>query len=105
MIAKTTLSQVARKVGVSPSTISRVLNGVHGVNEATRRKVLTAIRTMNYQPGIASREAGQSRLIGFLMPVDAEQWGIRSNFIDESLRAINDTSSRHNYAATVGSYH
>ena len=90
---------------MSASTISRVLNGAQGVNEATRRKVLTAVRAMNYQPGAASREPGQSRLIGFLMPADAEQWGVRSNFIDESLRAINDTSARHNYAATVGSYH
>jgi DNA-binding LacI/PurR family transcriptional regulator len=105
MIAKTTLSQVARKVGVSASTISRVLNGVQGVNEATRRKVLTAIRTMNYQSGIASREAGQSRLIGFLMPVDAEQWEVRSNFTEEGVRAINDVATRHNYAAMVGSYH
>lgn len=105
MIAKTTLSDVARQVGVSASTISRVLSGSHGVNEETRRKVLSAVRAMNYQPGALSREPGQSRLIGFLMPVDAEQWGVRSNFIDEALRAINDTSSRHDYAATVGSYH
>jgi LacI family transcriptional regulator len=105
MIAKTTLSQVARKVGVSASTISRVLNGVQGVNEATRRKVLTAVRTMNYQPGVASREAGHSRLIGFLMPSDAEQWGVRSNFTEEGVRAINDVAALHNYAAMVGSYH
>ena len=105
MIAKTTLSQVARRVGVSASTISRVLNGVEGVNEATRRKVLSAIRTMNYQPGIVSPEPGHSRLIGFLMPADAEQWGVRSNFTEEGVRAINDVASHHNYAAMVGSYH
>ena len=105
MIAKTTLSDVARRVGVSASTISRVLSGAHGVNEATRRKVLTAVRTMNYQAGAASREPGQSRLIGFLMPADAEQWGVRTNFTEEGLRAINDVSASHNYAAMVGSYH
>jgi hypothetical protein len=42
MIAKTTLRVVARRVGVPTSTISRVLNAVNGVNEATRRKVLGA---------------------------------------------------------------
>jgi hypothetical protein len=105
MLAKTTLSDVAGRVGVSASTISRVLNGAPGVNGATRRKVLTAVHPMNYQPGAASRESGQSPLIGFPMPINAEQWGVRSNFIDENLRAINDTSAHHNYAATVGSYH
>ena len=105
MIAKTTLNDVARRVGVSPSTISRVLSGANGVNEATRRKVLTAVRTMNYQAGATSRERGHSRLIGFLMPADAEQWGVRTNFTEEALRAINDVSARHNYAAMVGSYH
>ena len=105
MIAKTTLSQVARRVGVSASTISRVLNGVQGVNEATRRKVLSAVSTMNYQAGAVTREPGHSRLIGFLMPADAEQWGVRSNFTEEGVRAINDVAARHNYAAMVGSYH
>jgi LacI family transcriptional regulator len=105
MIAKTTLSEVARRVGVSTSTISRVLSGAQGVNEATRRKVLTAVRTMNYRAGVVSRESGHSRLIGFLMPADAEQWGVRSNFTEEGVRAINDVASRHNYAAMVGSYH
>lgn len=105
MIAKTTLSDVARRVGVSASTISRVLSGAHGVNEETRRKVLSAVRTMNYQAGAVAREAGHSRLIGFLMPADAEQWGVRTNFTEEGLRAINDVSARYNYAAIVGSYH
>src|ERR1700748_3306508 len=99
MIAKTTLSEVARRVGVSTSTISRVLNGVNGVNEATRRKVLSAVSTMNYEAGIVSRGPVNSRLIGFLMPSDAEQWGVRSNFTEEGLRAINDVAARHNYAA------
>jgi LacI family transcriptional regulator len=55
MIAKTTLSVVARRVGVSTRTISRVLNAVNGVNEATRRKVLGAVGTMNYQASVVSR--------------------------------------------------
>ena len=60
---------------------------------------------MNYQPGVVSPEPGHSRLLGFLMPADAEQWGVRSNFTEEGVRAINDVATRHNYAAMVGSYH
>src|SRR6266567_7006686 len=93
MIAKTTLSEVARRAGVSASTISRVLNGAQGVNDATRRKVLTAVRTMNDKAGVVSREPGHRRLIGFLMPADAGQWGVRSNFTEEGVRAIHDVAA------------
>ena len=104
MFAKSTQREIAKRVGVSASTISRVLSGAHGVNEATRRKVLTAVRAMSYQTGALLREPTHSRLLGFLMPADAEQWGVRTNFTEEGLRAINDVSARYNYAAMVGSY-
>lgn len=105
MLAKTTLEQVARKAGVSASTVSRTLSGAHGVNEATRQKVLAAVREVDYHHGLAHREPHQSRVIGFLMPCEAEQWGIRTNFTEQGLSAIGDVASRFNYASMVGSYH
>jgi DNA-binding LacI/PurR family transcriptional regulator len=104
MLAKTTLDEVARQVGVSASTVSRVLSGAHGVNEGTRRKVLTAVRKMNYLPSVAHRQPGQSRLIGFLMPAEAEAWGIRSNFTEQGVNAISDVAAQFKYAAMVGAY-
>jgi LacI family transcriptional regulator len=104
MFAKTTLEQVARKVGVSASTVSRVLNGARGVNEGTRERVLGAIRTINYRPGVSRAATGQGRLIGFLMPAEAEQWGVRTNFTEQGLSAISDVATRFNYGAMVGSY-
>jgi LacI family transcriptional regulator len=104
MLAKTTLDEVAREVGVSASTVSRVLSGARGVNEGTRRKVLTAVRKLNYQPSIAHGEPGQSRLIGFLMPAEAEQWGIRTNFTEQGLNAICDVAAQFKYGAMVGAY-
>ena len=104
MLAKTTLDDVARRVGVSASTVSRVINGARGVNEGTRRKVLTAIRKINYQPGAATRERGHTRLIGFLMPSEAESWGVRTNFTEQGLSAISDVAAYFKYAAMVGSY-
>ena len=37
------LAEVAKKVGVSEATVSRVLNGKPGVSDATRQAVLTAL--------------------------------------------------------------
>jgi DNA-binding LacI/PurR family transcriptional regulator len=105
MFAKTTLDEIGRRVGVSASTVSRVINGAHGVNEATRQKVLTAIRKVNYHASIAHAEPRQSRVIGFLMPAEAEPWGVRTNFTEQGLSAISDVAAHYEYAAMVGSYH
>ena len=37
------LAEVAKKVGVSEATVSRVLNGKQGVSQTTRDAVLTAM--------------------------------------------------------------
>ena len=42
------LAEVARKVGVSEATVSRVLNGKPGVAEPTRQAVLTALDVLGY---------------------------------------------------------
>ena len=99
------LNEIGRNVGVSASTVSRVLNGVAGVNEATRRKVLSAVQEANSRPGVAQATRTHRRLIGFLMPAEAEQWGIHTNFTEQGLSAIRAVAADFKYAAIVGSYH
>ena len=43
------LADVARKVGVSEATVSRVLNEKPGVSESTRQAVLTALDVLGYE--------------------------------------------------------
>lgn len=45
-----TVRELAKLIGVSPATISIVLNGKEGVSEETRKKVLDAIKTYQYIP-------------------------------------------------------
>lgn len=45
---KATVSDVAERAGVSPATVSRVLSGNHPVANATRTKVMRAIRDLDY---------------------------------------------------------
>ncbi|MCC6579793.1 MAG: LacI family DNA-binding transcriptional regulator [Phycisphaeraceae bacterium] len=45
-----TIRQVSRMAGVSPTTVSRVLNNSPIPTEATRRRVLEAVQKMGYQP-------------------------------------------------------
>ena len=46
---------VAKKAGVSQTTVSRVLNTPDKVKEATREKVLRAIEALNYVPDANAR--------------------------------------------------
>lgn len=51
--------EIAKIVGVSRSTVSRVINNYPDIPEATREKVLKAIRENNYYPNSSAR-----RLVG-----------------------------------------
>lgn len=51
----TTILDVARRAGVSPMTVSRVVNGEKNVRPATRAAVLAAVKALNYSPNPAAR--------------------------------------------------
>ena len=50
-----TLEDVGRQCGVSRSTVSRVINNSPLVNQATKERVLEAIKTLNYAPNFIAR--------------------------------------------------
>lgn len=50
-----TIHEVARQAGVSPMTVSRVMNGNNNVRDATRELVMHAVRALNYTPNPAAR--------------------------------------------------
>src|SRR6202050_3348465 len=61
------LADVAKKVGVSEATVSRVLNGKAGVSDSTRDAVLTALDVLGYER--PSKLRGQrARLVGLVLP-------------------------------------
>ncbi len=61
--AAATIADVAKRAGVSPMTVSRVVNGEENVRAATRDKVNAAIAALNYTPNQAARRLAGSRLI------------------------------------------
>lgn len=62
------IADVAQLAGVSPMTVSRVLNEKDGVREHTRDRVLEAVTALNYRPNHAARtlSSGRSRAIGVI---------------------------------------
>lgn len=65
-----TIADVARAAGVSPMTVSNVINERPGVRPATREKVLTAITELQYRVNVAARNLRQGRTgtIGVAVP-------------------------------------
>jgi LacI family transcriptional regulator len=63
-----TIYDVAKAAGVSPKTVSRVMNGDAPVNEKTREAVEAAMASLNYSPSSAARamRSQRSGLIGMI---------------------------------------
>jgi LacI family transcriptional regulator len=65
-----TIYDVAKTAEVSIATVSRVLNSPHQVSEATRQKVLQAIKELNFVPKAEASVRAKKRIgrIGVLTP-------------------------------------
>ena len=55
------LSDVARHAGVSPMTVSRVINGESNVRASTKELVLESITALDYKPNISARALAGKR--------------------------------------------
>lgn len=88
----TTIIDVARKAGVSKSTVSRVLTG-GPVSPETKARVLEAMRALNYQPNVTARGlVGKgSRLIGVLVS------DVTDPYYSELMRGMEDAALRRQY--------
>jgi len=68
-----TIKDVAKKAGVSVTTVSRVLNNRGYISEATRRKVYQAMEDLDYHPNEVARSLfrKKSNIIGLIVPTVA----------------------------------
>jgi LacI family transcriptional regulator len=69
-VADLTLEDIARKAGVSRSTVSRVINDHPSVREDVRKRVMTVIQTTGYHPNAAARTLASQRsnMLGLVLP-------------------------------------
>ena len=92
-----TISDVAKLAGVSPMTVSRVINAETNVRPATRDAVNVAIQTLNYAPNRAARSlagAGQLR-VGLLYNNPS------GGFLSEMLLGSLDQASRNDVQIVI----
>ncbi len=67
------LSDIAKELNLSTSTISRVISNKGNISEETRKKVKDYIQQINYHPNLAARSLAQKKTfnIGVIIPEDA----------------------------------
>lgn len=71
-----TIKDIAKYTNLSPSTVSRVLNGNPAISEATRKLVYKAAEEMHYSPNLHARSLVNHRCntIGFMIPDIADSY-------------------------------
>ncbi|MGC3996557.1 MAG: substrate-binding domain-containing protein [Anaeromyxobacter sp.] len=96
-----TLLEVARAAKVSPSTVSRILNGTARVSDAKRRAVEAAIARLDFRPNLLARGLRQGRgmSIGILTQV------VDSPFFTAALKGVEEGLADSGYAPVIVSGH
>lgn len=98
---KVTLGMVAEAAGVSPSTVSRILNGTAVVADEKRRAVDEAIARLGFVPDPVARGLAGGRT----MSVGVITQAIDSPFYGTALRGIEDELDKVGYAPLFVSGH
>ena len=88
-----TVVDIARELGISPMTVSRVVSGHQQVSDDTRRRVLAKVKELNYRPNRSARSmvTGRSNMIGLVIP------DISHSFYAEITRGIQDVIEQHGF--------
>ena len=110
-VREITIKDVAQLAGVSPSTVSKVMNGSGRISEATRARVELAIRKVNFRPNSIAQSLRKSSTLSIGMinnaPTSASLFilplmvGVEATAREEGFSVFlcntDDTSARETY--------
>jgi LacI family transcriptional regulator, repressor for deo operon, udp, cdd, tsx, nupC, and nupG len=92
------IKDVAKKANVSTATVSRVLSKPETVKEETAKKVLEAIKELNYQPNLLARQLRRLETKTILVVVP----DITNPFFSKVLRGIESVAVANGYQVLLG---
>jgi LacI family transcriptional regulator len=94
---RVTLKDIAQALNLSPSTISRALNGYHSISEETVRQVKEYAEKHNYVPNTLAVNFRKNRtsLIGLVVP------HIVHHFFSTTISGVIETAKKHGYHVLV----
>jgi LacI family transcriptional regulator len=92
-----TISDVARRAGVSPATVSRVIQGAKNVNPDTRERVQGAIEELGFVPSAVARSLRSKRTRSLALIVS----DVTNTFWTTVARGVEDVAQRHGYSVLL----
>lgn len=95
--SETTIHDIARKLNIAASTVSRALNNNPIVSESTRRLIERTAQEMGYRPNImaANFRTRRTNTIGVILPL------INRHFFSSVISGIEDISYKNGFAVTI----
>lgn len=95
--SKVTIHDIAEKLNITASTVSRALNNNPRISEITRKAVLKTAKQLNYQPNniAAALRNGRSHIIGIIVPTADRA------FFASVVRGIEDMANNLNYKVII----
>lgn len=94
---RTTIYDIARKLNLNASSVSRALSNTSKVSEATKKLILDTAKEMNYQPNsLASNlRRGSNRTIGVIVP------RINQNFFANVIAGLEEITYENGYSLVI----
>lgn len=91
------ISDVAKKAGVSPATVSRVLNDSSYVKSKTREKVERAIEELGYYPNAVAKNlrSQKSMTIGIIVP------DVNASYYTEIIKGVENMAYSRKYRVII----
>lgn len=93
------MKDIARDLGVSVVTVSKVLRNHSDISEETRRRVLARIKELDYRPNLAARSlvTGRTYLIGLIVP------SLLHPFFAEIAKSLSEVLRKQGYYLIISS--
>jgi len=93
------MKDIARDLGLSVITISKVLRNLPDVGDETRERVLARVKELDYQPNLAARSlaTGRTYLVGLVVP------DLLHPFFAEIAKALSDVLKGSGYYLIISS--
>jgi LacI family transcriptional regulator len=98
---KSTIHDIAEKLNITASTVSRALNDHPRISDATKKAVQKAAEILHYQPNhvAASLRSGKSHIIGIIVP------SIDRTFFSAVVRGIEEIANTSRYNVMICQTH
>ncbi|MBL1225583.1 LacI family DNA-binding transcriptional regulator [Enterococcus sp. BWR-S5] len=100
-----TIKDVAREVGVAPSTVSRTLQDHPSISKATKEKVRKAMEKLGYVPNAAAQNLAKkyANTIGVVFPVLSSSDRKSNPFYLEAITAMNQEAGKQDVTISIAS--